>query len=344
MPESSPPSNPSPFAPPEPDQPGVHFVTLDYAIKYILRDKANFGILEGLLQCVLGCPVKVQQILESESNAEGLDDKLNRVDLLCSLEPVTREKVVLRKPATAPDDSGLANASETETLEPELVLIEVQLASMIDYFHRLLYGACKLVTQFLAGGDSYHKVRKVFTVTIANFHLGVGLDYVYRGDTRFTGLNKGDTLQLSDNQRKLFDCESVADIFPTHYIFRLKDYHDQAVRTQLEQWVYFFKNAKLPESFDAPGLQEAKKRFDYFYFGPEEKRRYDAYMTARRDSLSVEMTYDIETEMNRRRLEAAEMAMAQAQRTAENEKRAKEEALEELAAMKLRLRSLGIDD
>jgi hypothetical protein len=48
----------------------------------MLRDKVNFGILEGFLSELLKDNINVKNILESETNKETNDDKYNRVDLL----------------------------------------------------------------------------------------------------------------------------------------------------------------------------------------------------------------------------------------------------------------------
>jgi hypothetical protein len=49
-------------------------VSFDWAMKKILRQKANFGILEGLLTELLNFDVKIEEILESEANQETEDD------------------------------------------------------------------------------------------------------------------------------------------------------------------------------------------------------------------------------------------------------------------------------
>lgn len=57
------------------------FVRFDWAAKRMLRDKANFGVLEGLLTVLLGEKITIEQILESEANQNTCDDKFNRVDI-----------------------------------------------------------------------------------------------------------------------------------------------------------------------------------------------------------------------------------------------------------------------
>lgn len=47
-----------------------------------LRDKANFGILEGLIFAFLGEEVKIVELLESESNQENDRDRLNSMEII----------------------------------------------------------------------------------------------------------------------------------------------------------------------------------------------------------------------------------------------------------------------
>ena len=51
-------------------------------MKRILRDKANFNVLEGFLSVLLNEGVTIQKILGSQSNQETDDDKYNDVDIL----------------------------------------------------------------------------------------------------------------------------------------------------------------------------------------------------------------------------------------------------------------------
>ncbi len=57
-------------------------ISFDWALKRLLRDKANFDVLEGFLSTLLQADIKIQKILESESNKDCEDSKMNRVDIL----------------------------------------------------------------------------------------------------------------------------------------------------------------------------------------------------------------------------------------------------------------------
>jgi len=56
-------------------------ITFDWAIKRLLRSKANFDILEGFLSELLKEDIEIVEVLESESNKDRIADKFNRVDL-----------------------------------------------------------------------------------------------------------------------------------------------------------------------------------------------------------------------------------------------------------------------
>ncbi len=114
-------------------------IKFDFAIKNILRDKSNFVILEGFLSELLKKDVKIINLLESESNKISLEDKSNRVDILAKLD------------------------------NEELVIIEIQNKDELDYFHRILYGTSKLITENISQGEGYDKVKKVISVNIIYF-------------------------------------------------------------------------------------------------------------------------------------------------------------------------------
>ncbi len=59
------------------------YIRFDWALKKLLRNKANFDILEGFLTSLLKKEIKIKSVLESEGNKSHEEDKTNRVDLLC---------------------------------------------------------------------------------------------------------------------------------------------------------------------------------------------------------------------------------------------------------------------
>jgi predicted transposase/invertase (TIGR01784 family) len=227
-------------------------VRFDWALKKLLRNKANFEILEGFLSELLNQDVKIEKILESESNKECCDDKYNRVDLL------------------------------TEIGARDLVLIELQVEGQFDYFHRMLYGSSKLITDYMTSGSDYHLVKKVISINIVYFDLGQGKDYIYRGVTEFTGIHTNDILQLSLFQKKnLPHLRQISTIFPEYYILKVNEFNDYA-RDTLDEWIYFLKNSEIKDEFQAKGIHKASEELDILKLSKEERREYERYLDDRR--------------------------------------------------------------
>ncbi len=219
------------------------YIRFDWAMKRMLRDKANYVILEGLLTTLLGRKITIQRLLESESNATDAWDKTNRVDLLA------------------------------EDADGELVIIEVQNNSETAYFQRMLFGTSKLVTEYIQRGQGYERVRKIYSINIVYFPLGKGNDYVYHGRTEFKGIHTGEVLQLSPFQLEKFGGETPADLYPEYYILRVNDFNKFS-RVPLEQWIYFLNTGEVPEDADAPGLPEVRQQLKLDTMTREELNDY----------------------------------------------------------------------
>jgi len=239
---------------------GTKVIRFDWAIKKLLRDKANFVILEGFLTVVLKEDIKIIEILESESNQEAEDDKFNKVDLL------------------------VKNQAD------EFIIIEVQNNKEYDYFQRMLYGTSKVITEHLNKGESYSNVKKVFSITVAYFDLGQGSDYVYYGKTEFTGIHSNEVLELSDKQVKLFSKNTVQEIYPEYYIIKADKFDDTQVSDKLDEWIYFLKNSEIPDFFTAPGLKEAKETLAEIKMTEIERLEYERFNKRLRDIASENFT------------------------------------------------------
>ncbi|MDR1600950.1 MAG: hypothetical protein LBS42_00785 [Tannerella sp.] len=56
-------------------------ISFDYALKRLLRNKANYDVLEGFLSELLMQDIRVRNIVESESNRTTASEEQNRVDI-----------------------------------------------------------------------------------------------------------------------------------------------------------------------------------------------------------------------------------------------------------------------
>lgn len=234
-----------------------NLIRFDWAMKRLLRDKSNYVVLEGFLSTLLEDDLHICRFLESESNQQDADDKFNRADML------------------------------VEDSKGRLLIIEVQNNRELDYFHRMLYGVSKTISEYINLGDDYEKVRKLYSINIVYFDLGQGKDYIYHGKTIFRGLhNPDDVLQLSVRQRELFVGKDAGDIFPEYYVLRVNDF-DTVAKTPLDEWIQFLKTGRIEEDATARGLPEAREKLRVDCLPPADRQAYKRDMEALRYQRSV---------------------------------------------------------
>lgn len=238
----------------------TNYIRFDWAMKRLLRNKANFGVLEGFLTTLLKETIKIQKLLESESNQEDEFDKYNRVDMLA------------------------------ENSKGELILIEVQNNNEYAYFQRMLFGTSKLVTEYINRGEGYDKVHKVYSVNIVYFSLGSGKDIVYHGKTEFRGIHEGDILELTPFQKQTFKVDAVSQLYPEYYILKVNDFN-QVAKSPLEEWIYYLNTGDIPESATAPGLEDVREHLKIDKMPQDELKAYYRHLdniVILRDNINTE--------------------------------------------------------
>lgn len=223
------------------------YIRFDWAMKHMLRDKSNFGILEGFISVLLGEDVKIVELLESESNQDSDTDKFNRVDL------------------------------KAKNSKGHLIIVEVQLTRQLYYLQRILYGTCKAVTEHINIGEKYDQVKKVYSISILYCDFGQGDDYVYHGETRFKGIHTGNDLLVNTKEEGVIVPHLPREVFPEYYLVRVNVY-DKIPETPLDEWMTYLKTGIVKENTRTPGLQEVKKKLQYLSMSAKERRAYDAHM------------------------------------------------------------------
>ena len=131
----------------------------------------------SFLTVFLGEKVTILEILESESNQLSAEDKFNRVDI------------------------------KARNSKDEIIIIEIQNTRELYYLERILYGVAKAITEHISLGETYYKVKKIYSISVLYFDIGKGNDYLYYGQNHFVGVHtsRPDTTApgLSEAREKL---------------------------------------------------------------------------------------------------------------------------------------------
>ena len=236
-------------------------ISFDWAIKKILRSKANFNILEGFLSELLFTDITILEVLESESNQESFDNKYNRVDI------------------------------KVKDSNQHVIIIEIQYSRELDYLQRILFATSKAITEHIEQGETYSQVSKIISINILYFDFGMGDDYIYHGTTRFIGLHNKSELKLSEEQKNLYAVKTIPDIYPEYYLIEIRNFDDIAKNT-LDEWIYFLKNEEIKSDFTAKGLQQAQETLDVLKMSEGERYDYEYHLKQlRREASLYESTY-----------------------------------------------------
>ena len=225
-----------------------NYISFDWALKKILRNKSNFEILEWFLSELIKKDIKINSILESESNKESRDDKFNRVDLLA------------------------------EDKNKDLFIIEVQYNRSLDYLKRILYATSKTIVENISEWEWYKEVKRIISINLLYTAVEKWEDYIYKWKTTFTWLTKRDVLNLSDNQKKLYKADKISEVYPEYYMIFINKFDEsKETKSTLEEWVYFFKTDNIRTTFSAKGIKKAEKKLKILTLTEEEKREYEQH-------------------------------------------------------------------
>ena len=225
------------------------YIRFDWAIKRLLRNKANFGVLEGFLTVLLGEKIQIMEILESEGNQQREDDKFNRVDI------------------------------KARNSKDEIILVEVQNTRELYYLERILYGVAKAITEHIDLGEIYANVKKVYSISILYFDIGQGNDYLYHGQNTFLGVHTGDCLKVTTKEEGAIIRKLPAEIFPEYFLIRVNEFNKVAV-TPLEEWIEYLKTGTIRPDTTTPGLEEARQKLIYYNMNKADKLAYDRHLDA----------------------------------------------------------------
>ena len=172
------------------------YVRFDWAAKRMLRNKANFGVLEGLITVLLGQKIQIVEAIKMVS--------VQQIDMVRDVQDYRNRSFFLAK-----------------DLHGEVFMIELHVVRLLYYYERILYGVAKSITEHIQLGDKYDKVKKVYSISILYFDLGKGADYLYHGQTTFKGVHTGDTLQITTKEKDVIEMKTPEQIFPEYFLIRV---------------------------------------------------------------------------------------------------------------------------
>ncbi len=223
-------------------------ISFDFAIKYLLRDKGNYDIIEGFISALLVDqgykPVKILALLDTESNKETFEQKKSLADLI------------------------------VEDTDHAKYIIEIERQTTKGFIHKSCFNTSRLIVDQLDAPRDYLNIKKVFHISLLYFRLGNGT--IYHGKTIFHETESKEKLNfhIEDKERQVI--YDAIDILP-EYIFISIPQFDDHLEKEMDEWLYVMKHEDVRPEFKSPYMSKVAARLSVLNMTTEMRNEYINY-------------------------------------------------------------------
>ncbi len=236
-------------------------ISFDYAIKYLLKDKGDYEIVEGFISALLKSQgykdVKILTLLDTESNKEDSMSKRSLADLIVE------------------DD------------EHHKYIIEIDRNIQQSFVHKACFNTSRLIVDNLAEGTDFTKILKIFHISILYFP--VGNEPIHHGQTTISGLERKEKLTVHIKNPHTDVVIDATDILPEYFFISVPLFNDR-LEKEIDDWLYVMKHDDIPKNFHSPYMEKVANKLSILKMTPAERNSYYAYMKqiyTDRDSLET---------------------------------------------------------
>lgn len=229
-------------------------ISFDYAIKYLLKDKQDYEIVEGFISAVLGSqgysPVKIIALLESESNKELPELKRSIADLI------------------------------VKDREGRQYVVEIDHEQSDFFLKKACFNTCRLVVDSIREGQEYSEIEKIFHISLLYFPFIGTSAPLHHGKVIFHEVEQDKTqqLELSSAHQKH---QQIYDVFPEYFVISVPAFND-VISQELDEWLYMMKHSAVREDFKSPYMKKVAQRLNMLKMTDIERVKYDRYMNRSR--------------------------------------------------------------
>src|SRR6185437_4054902 len=227
--------------------PGEQLISFDYAMKYILRDKSDYSIIEGFLSALLATanykPVKVKAFLETESNKDEKRGKRILADMV---------------------------VEDTDGVQ---YIIEIERNEKYNFMHKACFSSSRVIVDSIGQGQDYLKIVKVIHISLLYFDIGGSS--LYHGKTIIRDVNRGEKLKLhlKSENGSTYD---LIDILPEYFLISIPAFHDE-IHQSIDEWLYMMKHEAIKDDFKEKYIKLAAERLNFLKMSLEEQAYYMRY-------------------------------------------------------------------
>lgn len=225
-------------------------ISFDYAIKYLLKDKGDYEIVEGFISAILKDAgygaVKIKSLIESSSNKEYESLKSSVADVV--VEDAAGHKYI----------------------------VEIDKSYTSLFLHKACFNSSRLIVDSISKNEDYSTIKKIFHINLLYFPFNNMKTSLYHGKTIFRELDKEHPIDLhiADMGGRIFDAYNV---FPEYFVISVPLFND-IIKNELDEWLYIVKHSEVKEDFKSPYMKKVANRLNVLKMTTKEQIIYRAYM------------------------------------------------------------------
>lgn len=225
-------------------------ISFDYAIKYLLRDKGDYSIVEGFISALLKTigykSVKIIALLESESNKEDSKSKRSLADLI------------------------------VEDEDHHKYIIEIERNVKDSFIHKSLFNTSRLIIDNLAQREDDAQIIKVFHISLLYFPVSNGNGAIYHGKTIIHEIETKERLSVHIKNQESGKTFDATDILPEYFYISVPLFNDR-LEQEIDDWLHVMKYDEVPENYHSPYMTQVAEKLSILKMTPEERANYSYY-------------------------------------------------------------------
>lgn len=225
-------------------------ISFDYAIKYLLRNKGDYDIVEGFISALLATEgyksVKINALLESESNRESADLKRSIADLVVQDE------------------------------EGNKYIVEIERSFTPNFMHKACFNTSRLVVDSISGNQDYTTIKKVFHISLLYFTTQEMKKPIYHGKTIIHEIDTASpvNVRIANQGLVMFEHKSV---FPEYFFISIPLF-DEVIHQEIDEWLYMMKRSEVREDFKSPYMKKVKEKLAVLKMTDSDRMAYYQYL------------------------------------------------------------------
>ncbi|WP_375333333.1 Rpn family recombination-promoting nuclease/putative transposase [Candidatus Tisiphia endosymbiont of Xenochironomus xenolabis] len=226
-------------------------ISLDYAIKFLLKNKGDYEIVEGFISAILkgvgGYPaVKIIALLESESNKESENLKKSIADVI------------------------------VEDQQGHKYIVEIDRTYTSLFLHKACFNASRLIVDSIYASQDYTSIKKVFHINLIYFPYAGLKSPLCHGKTIFREIDREHPIDVHLADSKGNEVK-LHNVFPEYFIISVPLFND-IVKKEMDEWLYFAKHSEVRDDFKSPYMKKVAERLSILKMTTQERIDYNKYV------------------------------------------------------------------